>query len=208
MVKDGYFYGLGLLVVAAVLHFVHMPLVLVLLPVVLAAFFLWFFRDPQRSSPAGPGAILSPSDGVVTEAEWFETTEGSRLRVSIFLSVFDVHVNRSPVAGTVTLVEHREGAFKNAMSPDSAVENEQTLIQIDAGGYTVAFKQIAGLLARRIVCNLKVGDRVERGSRMGLIKFGSRCDVLMPAEADLKVKVGGRVLGGSTVLAQLPGELV
>ena len=118
--------------------------------------------------------------------------------------MFDVHVNRSPIAGTVSLVEYREGGYMNAMKPESGLTNEQTLIQIQGPGYEVAFKQIAGLLARRIVCNLKAGDRVERGQRMGMIKFGSRCDVLMPAEADLKVRIGTRVQGGSTILAQLP----
>jgi phosphatidylserine decarboxylase len=139
----------------------------------------------------------------VKEAEWIETTAGSRLRITIFLSVFDVHVNRVPIGGTVTLVDLREGQFLNAMKPESAVLNEQTLIVIDAGDYSVSFKQIAGMLARRIVCNLKPGDHVERGQRMGLIKFGSRVDVLMPAEAELRVKVGDRVRGGSSVLGRM-----
>ena len=147
---------------------------------------------------------MSPADGVVTEAEWVETTLGSRLRLSIFLNVFDVHVNRSPIAGTVSLVDYREGGFMNAMKPESGLTNEQTLVQVEGEGYTVAFKQIAGLLARRIVCNVKVGDKLERGQRMGLIKFGSRCDVLIPADATLKVKTGMRVKGGSSVLAVLP----
>ncbi len=206
MVKDGFFYGFGLLLVAVVLWVLTKTAFLIIPPVLLAMFFLWFFRDPNRKIPIEPGLIVSPADGVVTEAEWFETTEGSRLRVSIFLNVFDVHVNRSPITGTVTVVEHREGTFQNAMSPDSAVNNEQTLIQIDGGAYTVAFKQIAGLLARRIVCNLKVGDKVTRGDRMGLIKFGSRCDVLMPAESNLRVKVGARVIGGSSILAKIPAD--
>jgi phosphatidylserine decarboxylase len=120
--------------------------------------------------------------------------------VTIFLSVFDVHVNRVPIGGKVTHVSLREGQFLNAMKAESAVLNEQTMITIDSGEYSVSFKQIAGLLARRIVCNLKPGDRVERGQRMGLIKFGSRVDVLMPAEAELRVKVGDRVLGGSSIL--------
>jgi phosphatidylserine decarboxylase len=140
---------------------------------------------------------------LVTDAEWIETTAGSRLRLSIFLNVFDVHVNRSPVAGTVRLVEFRKGEFLNAMKAESVLNNEQTLIVIDAGGYEVSFKQIAGLLARRIVCNVKAGDRVERGQRVGLIKFGSRVDVLLPAEANLKVKTGMRVRGGATVLAEV-----
>ena len=133
---------------------------------------------------------------------------GSRLRLSIFLNVFDVHVNRSPVSGTVKFYEFRKGRFMNAMKAESVLDNEQTLIVIDAGGYEVGFKQIAGLLARRIVCTLKPGDHVERGQRVGLIKFGSRCDVLLPAEADLKVKTGMRVLGGTTILAVVPPELL
>lgn len=204
MVKDGLFYGIGLAAVAVVIWFTTHTWFLLLPPILLAMFFLWFFRDPSRRIPTGQGLIVSPADGVVTEAEWVETTGGSKLRVSIFLNVFDVHVNRSPISGKVTLVEYREGGFMNAMNPESGLTNEQTLIQIDGGGYEVAFKQIAGLLARRIVCNLKVGDVVERGQRMGLIKFGSRCDVLMPAEANLKVKIGSRVVGGSSLLAVLP----
>ena len=206
MVKDGLWYGLGLGAVAAVLWAMTHVWWVCLPPVLLALFFLWFFRDPQRAIPAGEGEIVSPADGVVTEAEWVETTLGSRLRLSIFLNVFDVHVNRSPIAGTVKLVEHREGGFMNAMKPESGLTNEQTMIQIEGPGYEVALKQIAGLLARRIVCNLKAGDRVERGQRIGLIKFGSRCDVLLPAEAALKVKTGMRVKGGATVLAVLPAS--
>lgn len=204
MVRDGFFYALGLGVVAAVLWYLKMPLALVAIPVLLAIFFLWFFRDPNRTIPQEPGQIVSPGDGLVTAAEWIETTAGSRLRLSIFLNVFDVHVNRAPVAGTVTVVEYREGEFLNAMKPESVLHNEQTLIVIDAGAYSVSFKQIAGLLARRIVCNVKVGDRVERGQRVGLIKFGSRVDVLLPAEAELRVKVGVRVQGGASVLAVIP----
>ena len=204
MVKDGIFYGLGLLIVAAALYFFTHVWFLVLPPLILALFFLWFFRDPSRTIPAGPGLIVSPADGVVTEAEWVETTLGSRLRISIFLNVFDVHVNRSPIAGTISLVEYREGGFMNAMKPESGISNEQTLIQVKGEQYELAFKQIAGLLARRIVCNVKAGDRVERGQRIGLIKFGSRCDVLIPAEAALKVKTGTRVKGGSSVLAAMP----
>ena len=207
MVRDGYFYALGLGVVAALLWMLTHVVVLTLLPVALALFFLWFFRDPERVVPAGPGDIVSPADGVVTQAEWIETASGSRLRLSIFLNVFDVHVNRAPVAGTVTAVEYREGGFLNAMKPESVVVNEQTLVVIDAGGYQVSYKQIAGLLARRIVCAVQVGDRLERGQRVGMIKFGSRTDVLMPADAVLKVKSGTRVKGGSTILAVLPQQV-
>jgi phosphatidylserine decarboxylase len=207
MVRDGFFYALGLGAVSAVLYLLTHLIALAAIPLVFAAFFLWFFRDPSRAIPPGPGKIVSPADGKVTEAEWIQTTSGSRLRLSIFLNVFDVHVNRSPIAGTVKVAELRKGQFLNAMKAESALNNEQTLIVIDAGGYDVSMKQIAGLLARRIVCNLKPGDRVERGERIGLIKFGSRVDVLLPAEADLKVKVGSRVRGGSTVLAELPASV-
>ncbi len=204
MVRDGYFYGLGLIAVAAILWFTTGSLWLILLPLLLAAFFLWFFRDPNRAIPQGEGLIVSPADGLVTEAEWIETNLGSRLRISIFLNVFNVHVNRNPISGIVKVVDYRKGAFINAMKPESVVDNEQTMVVVEGEGIEVAFKQIAGLLARRIVCNLKAGDQVTRGERMGLIKFGSRCDVLLPAEAMLKVKVGDKVAGGSSVLAAMP----
>ena len=206
MVRDGFFYALGLAAVAAILWKLTGSYSLCAIPLVLAAFFLWFFRDPSRRIPTEPGQIVSPADGVVTEAEWIETVSGSRLRLSIFLNVFDVHVNRSPVSGTVKVMEFREGGFMNAMKPESVLTNEQALVVIDAGGYEVGYKQIAGLLARRIVCTVKVGDKVERGQRVGLIKFGSRVDVLMPAEANLKVKMGSRVKGGTTILAEIPSD--
>ena len=209
MVRDGFLYGLALAVVAVLVWLLtRHSIVLTALPVLLAFFFLWFFRDPNRPIPQGVGDIVSPADGVVTASEWVETAAGSRLRLSIFLNVFDVHVNRAPVAGIVRAVEYREGGFLNAMNPDSVLTNEQTLVVIDAGSYEVGFKQIAGLLARRIVCNLKAGDRVERGQRIGMIKFGSRVDVLMPADVDLKVKLGTRVRGGASVLAVLPASVL
>jgi phosphatidylserine decarboxylase len=206
MVRDGFYYGISLLVVAVIVWLGTRWVSLTAVPVLLAAFFLWFFRDPNRTVPEGEGLIVSPGDGKVEEAEWIETTAGSRFRVSIFLSVVDVHVNRTPIGGTVTLSEYREGGFMNAMDAESAVLNEQTLITIDDGTHSVSFKQIAGLLARRIICNLKAGDVVTRGQRMGLIKFGSRVDVLMPADVELKVRKGDRVVGGVSVLGVLPGH--
>jgi phosphatidylserine decarboxylase len=207
MVRDGYFYALGLAVVAVILWALTHSLALLSLPVLLAAFFLWFFRDPAREIPSGAGVIVSPGDGVVTEAEWIELVSGNYLRVSIFLNVFNVHVNRAPVSGRVKLAELRHGQFLNAMKAESVVHNEQTMVVIDAGGYEVSFKQIAGLLARRIVCTVKEGDRVERGQRVGMIKFGSRVDILMPAEADLRVKTGMKVRGGSSVIAVMPDKI-
>jgi phosphatidylserine decarboxylase len=205
MVRDGLYYGVSLLVVAVIVYLGTHWISLTAIPFLLAVFFLIFFRDPEREIPAGAGLIVSPGDGKVEEAEWIETTAGARFRVSIFLSVFDVHVNRVPISGKVTLMEYREGQFLNAMSPESAILNEQTLIVIEDGANSVSFKQIAGLLARRIICDLKTGDVVQRGQRMGMIKFGSRVDVLMPADVELRVKPGDRVQGGKSILGVLPG---
>ena len=201
--KDGYFYGVGLLAAAALLFWLtSWPLALI--PVLLAAFFLWFFRDPQRTIPAGDGLIVSPGDGLVTETVRLETVDGPRQRISIFLSVFDVHVNRSPIAGTITEVRYQKGKYLNAMNPASADQNEQNIVTVRGDGFEVTFKQIAGLLARRIVFVPTVGSAIARGERVGLIKFGSRVDVLIPAEAELRVKPGVRVKGGASVLAALP----
>jgi phosphatidylserine decarboxylase len=205
MVRDGIYYGSSLLIVAVIVFVGTHWISLTAIPVLLAVFFLVFFRDPERDIPIEPGLIVSPGDGKVEEAEWIETTAGSRFRVSIFLSVFDVHVNRVPISGKVTLMEYREGQFLNAMNPESSILNEQTLIVIEDGQTSVSFKQIAGLLARRIVCDIKTGDVVQRGQRMGMIKFGSRVDVLMPADVELRVKPGDRVKGGKSVLGVLPG---
>ena len=205
MVRDGYLYGLTLLAVAAVVYFFTGGWVWALIPLLLAAFFLWFFRDPRRTIPQGEGLIVSPADGKLTAIEHVMTPTGESLRLSIFLSVFNVHVNRSPVSGTLREVRYQKGEFLNALNPDSAEKNEQNLAVVDGDdGHEVAFKQIAGLLARRIVFNPKAGDRLERGERIGMIKFGSRVDVLMPAYAELRVKIGDTVKGGSTVLAHIP----
>jgi phosphatidylserine decarboxylase len=204
MVRDGNIYGLSLLAVALVLAWATGSWEWSIVPVLLAAFFLWFFRDPQRTVPAGEGLIVSPGDGLVTETVAIATPEGPRQRISIFLSVFDVHVNRSPIGGVLTHVRYLKGQYLNAMNPASADRNEQNAVTVRGQGIEVTFKQIAGLLARRIVFNLTEGDTVERGQRVGLIKFGSRVDVLLPAEAALRVKVGQRVKGGSSVLAAMP----
>ncbi len=206
MVRDGYIYGLSLLAVAAAVAWATHGWVWAIVPVLLAAFFLWFFRDPEREIPVGPGLIVSPGDGLVTETVTLATPEGARQRISIFLSVFDVHVNRSPIAGVLTSVRYQKGLYLNAMNPASADRNEQNIVTVRGEGIEVTFKQIAGLLARRIVFNFREGDRVERGQRVGLIKFGSRVDVLLPAEAVLRVKKGQRVRGGASILAAMPGS--
>ena len=206
MVRDGYIYGLSLLVVAAAVAWATDGWMWAIVPVLLAAFFLWFFRDPKREIPVGAGLIVSPGDGLVTETVTLATPEGARQRISIFLSVFDVHVNRSPIAGVLTSVRYQKGLYLNAMNPASADRNEQNIVTVRGEGIEVTFKQIAGLLARRIVFNFREGDRVERGQRVGLIKFGSRVDVLLPAEAELRVKKGQRVRGGASILAAMPGS--
>ena len=204
MVRDGYIYGLSLFAVAAALQWATGHWAWAAPPLVLATFFLWFFRDPHRLIPAGDGLILSPGDGLVTETAEIRTPTGPRQRVSIFLSVFDVHVNRSPIGGVVSQVSYRKGQYLNAMNPASADRNEQNVVTVRGEGIEVTFKQIAGLLARRIVFRFREGDAVERGQRVGLIKFGSRVDVLLPAEAILRVKAGQRVKGGSSVIAAMP----
>jgi phosphatidylserine decarboxylase len=208
MVRDGYYYGLALIAAAVLVGWFARPAWAVL-PLLLAMFFLWFFRDPQRVIPDAPGALVSPGDGKVTDVSFVTVGSEKRARISIFLSVFDVHVNRSPIAGVVSEVRYQRGKFLNAMNQASAEQNEQNIVHVESDGQVVVFKQIAGLLARRIVFTPKVGDLLERGQRVGLIKFGSRVDVLFDASAALQVKVGDRVQGGATVLAYLQpkGEL-
>ena len=203
MVRDGYFYGAGCLLAAAVIAWLTTwpyatPLLL------LAVFFLWFFRDPERVIPAIPGAVVSPADGKVTHVAPVSVDGVQHARISIFLSVFNVHVNRSPIGGVIRGVRYQRGKFLNAMGAESADENEQNIVTVAGDGRTVVFKQIAGLLARRIVFNPRVGDPVLRGQRVGLIKFGSRVDVLLDGDAAVQVRVGDHVKGGASVLAVLP----
>ena len=172
MVRDGYIYGGSLIVIAALVAWITGSSVWAVPPLLLAAFFLWFFRDPYRNIPAGDGLIVSPGDGLVTEAVKISTPEGPRQRISIFLSVFDVHVNRSPIEGVLTQVRYQKGQYLNAMNPSSADRNEQNIVTVSGKYCEVTFKQIAGLLARRIVFDFAEGAHVERGQRVGLIKFG------------------------------------
>jgi phosphatidylserine decarboxylase len=204
MVRDAYLYAVPLIAAGVVLGWLTRP-GWAIFPFLLAFFFLWFFRDPERVVPQEPGALVSPADGKVTDLSPVTFGNSRRIRISIFLNVFDVHVNRSPIAGTITEVRYQRGRFLDARSEHCAEKNEQNIVTVEAEGQTVIFKQIAGLLARRIVFYPKIGDRVERGQRVGLIKFGSRVDVLLDSAAGLKVKVGDRVRGGSSVLAYLPG---
>jgi phosphatidylserine decarboxylase len=209
MVRDGYYYGFVMLGAAILVAWLSSP-AWAAIPVLLAGFFLWFFRDPERVIPSDPGAVVSPADGKVTDVATL-TVEGKPVkRISIFLNVLDVHVNRSPIAGVIRAAHYQKGKFLNAMDPACAECNEQNTVTVEGEGHTVVFKQIAGLLARRIVFTKKIGDTLRRGERVGLIKFGSRTDVLLEASADIQARVGDRVKGGSSILAFLtasPPEL-
>jgi phosphatidylserine decarboxylase len=202
MVRDGYFYGLPLIAAGFLVGWLTNPL-WAIIPFLFAAFFLWFFRDPDRTIPADSTAVVSPGDGKVTDVSTVMVGTEKQLRLSIFLSVFNVHVNRSPITGVISDIRYQRGKFLNAMNVASAEQNEQNIVTVEADGQRVIFKQIAGLIARRIVFYPKLGDRLERGQRVGLIKFGSRVDVVLDASARVNVKVGDRVKGGASVLAYL-----
>ncbi len=167
---------------------------------VLTAFIAFFFRDPERTIPPDASVIVSPADGkivgIVPEPD-------HTLRVSIFLSIFNVHINRSPIAGKVESVHYIPGKFKVAFDPSASVENEQNVLVIGNSSYRIKLSQIAGILARRIVCWKKQGDKVDKGERIGLIKFGSRVDIFLPENVNLAVRLGDKVHGGSSIIARL-----
>lgn len=197
IVADGIYYGLGLgaggLVVSYLTHpWLGLPLF------ILAAFCLYFFRDPEREIPDGPVAV-SPADGKVVAVKRETATQ---MRISIFLNVFDVHVNRAPIAGTIADVRYRKGQFHVASREQCSEENEQNVVSVRGEGTCVVFKQIAGLIARRIVFTKRPGDVVAKGERIGMIKFGSRVDVLFGPEWELAVLPGMRVSAGSSVIAR------
>ena len=200
MVKEGYYFGLPLLVLGAAAYFFHWVIVATVLAC-LALFVFSFFRDPERAIPSEPGAIVSPGDGrvVVVTDEDYAGLPGKR--ISIFLAVWNVHVNRAPAAGIITKMEYRPGKFLAAMRERASMENEQNVFTLSTDAGEMVFKQIAGLIARRVVSWKKAGERVARGERIGLVRFGSRVDVWVPRDADILVRVGENVKGGSSVLA-------
>jgi phosphatidylserine decarboxylase len=170
---------------------------------VLTLFVLFFFRDPERTVPAGGGVVVSPADGkVIVIKDIFEPTylKQDVKQISIFLSVFNVHVNRSPIDGTVELVKYNPGKFLVASVDKASLDNEQTSMIIANGKNKILVKQIAGLIARRIVCYAKAGDAIKRGERYGLIRFGSRVDIFLPKDAEIKVKLGDRVKGARDII--------
>jgi phosphatidylserine decarboxylase len=205
MVKEGYYFGLPLVVLAAVGYVLSWPVAGTIL-LLLAIFVFSFFRDPERAIPASPGAIVSPADGrvVVLKDEDFAGRPGKR--ISVFLAIWNVHVNRSPAAGTITAMQYRPGKFFAAMLERASLENEQNVFTLKTETGEMVFKQIAGLIARRVVSWKKPGDTVARGERIGLVRFGSRVDIWLPKEAEILVRVGENVKGGSSVLAQWPAQ--
>lgn len=195
--------------IAAVLYFLWPKSApLALLGILLAAYMAWFFRDPERIPPADPGAVISPADGrIVFSGDcppgiW--SPEPGKM-VSVFMWIFDVHVNRAPVSGKVISIRYHPGKFLAANVEKASLENEQNGVVLEtAEGRRVSYVQIAGMVARRIVCNLSEGDTVRRGQRVGMIRFGSRVDVLLPASAVLRVRKGDRVRAGESILGVLP----
>jgi len=165
----------------------------------LAAFVAFFFRNPAREIPTDPRVIVSPADGRIVKIE----RVGNVTKLSIFLSIFDVHVNRSPIGGRIDAIDYKRGKFKPAFNHAASIENERNTIMVSAGDVKLVFTQIAGILARRIVCWKKVGDTVAKGELIGLIRFGSRVDVLFPAGTEVTVRAGARVLGGSTPIGMM-----
>jgi len=209
MVKEGYPWILAPLaagLAAGALYLLwpsYALLALAALLLLLAAFMAYFFRDPQRNVPTEGGLVVSPADGRVTRVEKVSGAEGrSPTVVSIFLSPFDVHVNRAPIAGTVVDVTYTKGRFTAATSDNASLVNEQNALTIKGEKMTLVCKQIAGVLARRIVCWKRPGDRLELGERFGLIKFGSRTDLVLPPEVEVLVGVGARVRGGVTAIGR------
>jgi phosphatidylserine decarboxylase len=201
MVKDGYKFAAGPLALgisAMAFHWFWPGGVLIFLGV----FVLFFFRDPERTPPADPETIISPADGRVMEVVEEQLDGQPGRRISIFLSIFDVHVNRSPVAGKITAIEYRTGKFYGAMRGRASAENEQNAFHVSSERGDVVFKQIAGWVARRIVCWKSVGDSVTRGERVGMIRFGSRTDIWLPNRVEIVARPGQHVAGGRSILAR------
>ncbi len=198
MVREGIPFVLIPSVIAAIFGLLQLwPLAAVF--ALVAGFMVYFFRDPRRETPTGEGLIISAADGRVTR---IDETDAGKL-VSVFLSPLDVHINRSPIAGKITNISYVEGKKLPATSDAASLVNERNSLVIEGTDLTVTCTQIAGILARRIVCWPRTGDNLERGQKFGLIKFGSRTDVLMPASVEIAVKVGDKVRGGETIIATM-----
>jgi phosphatidylserine decarboxylase len=208
MVKEGYAFGIPLLVVGVALYFLHWTVPAAILFLLGLCCFA-FFRDPERVIPDDPGAVVSPADGRVVVVTDEPHAGRTGKRISIFLAIWNVHVNRSPAAGTITSLDYKPGKFLAAMRAAASLENEQNIFTIAVNHERsregeIVCKQIAGYVARRVVAWKKAGETVARGERIGLVRFGSRADIWLPADARIVVKPGDHVAGGSSILAFLP----
>lgn len=205
MVKEGYWFGLPPLAVGGMLLAFRTPLGLAIgaVLVFLALFVFYFFRNPDRKIPMEPGVVVSPADGRVVVVKDEENAGRPGKRVSIFLAIWNVHVNRSPAAGMITRLEYKPGKFLAAWAEKASVENEQNVFTLATEHGEIVFKQIAGWVARRVVSWKKTGDSVRRGELVGLVRFGSRVDLWLPADAEIAVTVGDNVKGGSSVIARI-----
>ena len=203
MVKEGFYFGIPPLALGLAALLAHWTVAGAFL-CLLAVFVFSFFRDPERAIPQELGAVVSPADGKVLVVTDEENAGRPGKRISIFLAIWNVHVNRSPAAGTITHLDYRPGKFLAAWDANASLQNEQNVFTLGTSAGELQFKQIAGWVARRVVSWKKPGETVARGERIGLVRFGSRVDLWLPRDAELLVKVGENVKGGSSVLARWP----
>ena len=181
-------------------YFIYKPLFLIFL--ILLIFTFYFFRDPERVIPLGEDILVSPADGLITNITEFKEGKKNYTKVSIFLSVFNVHIQRLPVSGEITKIDYIEGKFINATLDKASEDNERLRLTLKSGSNKIYVTQIAGLIARRIICYLKVNEKVNQGDRYGIIKFGSRVDIEFPNSYNLMVNVGQQCIGGETIIAR------
>ncbi len=181
-------------------YFIYKPLFLIFL--ILLIFTFYFFRDPERVIPLGEDILVSPADGLITNITEFKEGKKNYTKVSIFLSVFNVHIQRLPVSGEITKIDYIEGKFINATLDKASEDNERLRLTLKSGSNNIYVTQIAGLIARRIICYLKVNEKVNQGDRYGIIKFGSRVDIEFPNSYSLMVNVGQQCIGGETIIAK------
>ena len=181
-------------------YFIYKPLFLIFL--ILLIFTFYFFRDPERVIPLGEDILVSPADGLITNITEFKEGKKNYTKVSIFLSVFNVHIQRLPVSGEITKIDYIEGKFINATLDKASEDNERLRLTLKSGSNNIYVTQIAGLIARRIICYLKVNEKVNQGDRYGIIKFGSRVDIEFPNSYNLMVNVGQQCIGGETIIAK------
>jgi phosphatidylserine decarboxylase len=202
MISDAFRFIIPLLLIAALLFAFGEPWAAAL-PALLAAFVAYFFRNPDRTIPRGDDLVVSPADGKIVRISTDGQGSDGQLHLSIFLSIFDVHVNRAPISGRLEKLEYHRGRFKAAFNDEASRVNEQNVLTVHGAGGTLVMKQIAGLIARRVVCWKKPGQELQRGEVIGLIRFGSRVDLILPGNAEIRVRLDERVKGGSSVIAEL-----